>query len=159
VTPTDRKELLQIANALGPYRDTLVFAGAWCHRLLQFHPAATPPSFDPLMTEDADIATPDQLPSRSPSLDKALVAGGFTPELTGDGMLPVTKYYPVDENGLYIEFIAQLQGADTRAAASPTICSRSPASRRRNFVTSTCCCSNRGSSIFRSNAVSNEPEH
>lgn len=87
-------------------------------------PAAVPPRGDSAVVRaaddrDADIATPDHLPSRSPSLAKALVAAGFVPDLTGDRKLPVSKYYPVDENGLYIEFIAQLQGGDYTRRGEP----------------------------------------
>lgn len=108
----DQQGFVRVVSALGPYLDQVVFVGAWCHRLLQFHPLATPPAFEPLTTEDADVATPDRLPSRSLSLDEALVAGGFKARRSGDGKLPVTKYYPNgDENGLYIEFVSQLQGS------------------------------------------------
>ena len=115
-----QEEFVRIVKALGPYLDKLVFVGAWCHRLLQFHPLAVPPTFEPLMTEDADIATPDNLPSRSPNLDGALQAGGFKARLSGDGNLPVTKCHPEgDENGLYIEFVAQLQGAGVTRSGEP----------------------------------------
>jgi hypothetical protein len=108
----DQEGFVRIVTALGPYRDQLVFVGAWCHRLLQFHRLATPPAFEPVMTEDADVATPDWLPSRSVTLEEALAAGGFKARLSGDRKLPVTKYYPNgDENGLYIEFVSQLQGS------------------------------------------------
>lgn len=108
----DYKEFVRIVVAMRPYLDQLVLVGAWCHRLLQFHPLATPPTFEPLMTEDADVATPDRLPSRSVSLDEALKVGGFKARLSGDGKLPVTKYYPNgDGNGLYIEFVSQLHGS------------------------------------------------
>jgi len=72
------------------------------------------------MTEDADVATPDRLPSRSPNLDEALTAAGFKAHLSGDGKLPVTKYYPEgEENGLYIEFVAQLQGSGYTRRGEP----------------------------------------
>src|SRR5207247_753028 len=118
--PPDQDELLGIAKALGPYLDQLVFVGAWCHRLLQFHPLATAPSSEPLTTEDADIATPDRLPSRTPNLDEALTAGGFKAREARDGKLPVTKYYPEgEENGLYIQFVAQLQGSGYTRSGEP----------------------------------------
>ena len=115
-----QEAFVRIVKALGPYRNELVFVGAWCHRLLQFHPLAAAPTFEPLMTEDADVATPDRLPSRTPTLDQALTAGGFKARLSGDGKLPVTKYYlEGGENGLYIEFVAQLQGGEYTRSREP----------------------------------------
>ncbi len=112
MTPPDQAALGGVVRALAPYLDQLVFVGAWCHRLLQFHPLAVAPSFEPLMTEDVDVATPERLPSRKPNLDEALAAAGFTARLSGDGKLPVTKYYADGaEDGLYIEFVAQLEGS------------------------------------------------
>jgi hypothetical protein len=59
------------------------------------------------MTEDADVATPKDLPKKSQSLDEELTSGGYVARLSGEGPLPVTKYYPEgDESGLYVEFIA-----------------------------------------------------
>jgi len=60
-------EFVRVVKALEPYLDQLVFVGAWCHRLLQFHPLATTPSFAALMTEDADVATPER--ENPPSAD------------------------------------------------------------------------------------------
>lgn len=120
MTAPDHKYFLELAKAVEPYLDQLVFVGAWCHRLLRFHPLATPPAFVPLMTEDADIATPERLQAKSPSLAEALTTGGFRVEMSGDGKLPVTKYYPKDaETGPYVEFIAPLRGSGYTRAGQP----------------------------------------
>ena len=120
MTRSDEKDFVRVIKAVEPYLDQLVFVGAWSHRLLQFHSLATPPSFAPLMTEDADLATPERLETRSPSLDTALTAGGFQVCLLGDGQKPVTKYYPQDdENGLYVEFIAPLRGSGYTRKGEP----------------------------------------
>ena len=101
----------RIVKALEPYLDELVIVGAWCHRLLHFHPLALPPAHAPLMSEDADVATPEWLPAREPSIGEALAAAGFRPTFTGSDLLPVSKYYPDgDHKGLYVEFIAPLRG-------------------------------------------------
>lgn len=119
MTAANQEDFLRVVRALGPYLDQLVFVGAWSHRLLQFHNLATAPSFTPLMTEDADVATPERLQARSTSLDTALAAGGFKARLSGD-QLPVTKYYPDgDENGLYVEFIAPLRGSGYTRKGDP----------------------------------------
>lgn len=34
----DQEAFVRIVTAMRPYLDQLVFVGAWCHRLLQFHP-------------------------------------------------------------------------------------------------------------------------
>lgn len=120
MTRSNEEDFVRVVRALQPYLDQLVFVGAWCHRLLQFHSLATAPSFAPLMTEDADVATPERLQTRSQSLDTALIAGGFQARLSGDGQLPVTKYYRQgDENGLYVEFIAPLRGSGYTRKGEP----------------------------------------
>lgn len=116
----DQREFGRVVKALAPYLDQLVFVGAWCHRLLRFHPLALPPSQAPLMTEDADIAMPDRMPRRTPSLDAALKAAGFKARLSGSGPVPVTKYYPDgNDKGLYVEFIAALRGSGYTRSGDP----------------------------------------
>lgn len=111
---------VKIVRALGPYLDELVIVGAWCHRLLHFHPAATPPPFAPLMSEDTDVATPERLAPRSPSIAERLKAAGFRADLTGSDQLPVSKYYPdEDGKGIYVEFIAPLRGAAYTRSGEP----------------------------------------
>lgn len=113
-------EFVRVVKVLEPYLDQLVFAGAWCHRLLQFHPLATTPSFAALMTEDADVATPERLHPRSTSLGAALTAGGFQARLSGDGQIPLTRYLPDgDEHALYVEFIAPLRGSGYTRSGEP----------------------------------------
>jgi hypothetical protein len=110
----------RIVQALGPYLDELVIVGAWCHRLFRLHPLAMPTGFPPLMTEDADIATPERLRSKTPSIDQALRAAGFTPSLTGDGRLPVMRYHGQGvDRGLYVEPIAPLRGSGYTRKGEP----------------------------------------
>lgn len=120
MTAADHAGFLRVVRAVKPYLHQLVFVGAWSHRLQQFHPLATAPAFTPLMTDDADVATPERLEAMTTSLGMALVAGGFQARLSGDGRLPVTRYHPRgDEHGLYVEFIAPLRGSGyTRDGAS-----------------------------------------
>jgi hypothetical protein len=112
----------RIVQALGPYLDELVIVGAWCHRLLHFHPLAIPPAHAPLMSEDADVATPERLPVRRPSIGEALAAARFKPDFTGSDLLPVSKYYPdEDDRGLYLEFIAPLRGSGRTRTGDPDV--------------------------------------
>ncbi len=102
---------VRIVRTLGLYLDDLVIAGAWCHRLLRFHPLAVPSSFAPLMSEDADVAIPDRIAPRSPSIADALEAAEFRRSRSGSGQLPVSKYFPDrHDEGFYLEFITPLRG-------------------------------------------------
>jgi hypothetical protein len=110
----------RIVKALEPYLDELVIVGAWCHRLLHFHPLAIPPEHAPLMSEDAGVATPERLRAREPSIAEALEAAGFRPAFTGGDLLPASKYYPGgDDKGLYVEFIAPLRGGGHTRTGAP----------------------------------------
>ena len=60
----DKVSFTKVLEALRPYLDDLTIVRGWAHRLLAFHELARPPSFEPLMTQDADIATPLRLRSR-----------------------------------------------------------------------------------------------
>jgi len=112
MTIPHQADFVRVVTTLRPYLDQLVVVGAWCHRLLRFHARATAPGFPPLMTEDADVATPERLRPSARSLDALLVDGGFTPRLSGEGPRPISRYVPVDDpTGLYVEFIAPLRGS------------------------------------------------
>ena len=47
----------KLVAALQPHLRQLVFVGGWAHRLYPHLDRAAKPSFKPLMTYDADIAT------------------------------------------------------------------------------------------------------
>jgi len=47
-------------KALGPYLGELVVVGGWAHRLYGLHSMSRASGFQPLMTEDADIARPHE---------------------------------------------------------------------------------------------------
>jgi nucleotidyltransferase-like protein len=120
MSPPNQDGFIRIVDALAPYLDQLVFVGAWCHRLLQFHPLAAALAFAPLMTEDADVATPEVLAARSQTIDAALKSGGFKTRLSGDGPSPPSRYYSEgDESGLYVEFMAPLRGSGRKRDGEP----------------------------------------
>ncbi len=68
------------------------------------------------MTEDADVAIPVRLPTRTPSIHSALIGAGFRAHLSGSDQLPTTRYFPDDnDQGMYVEFIApELASGRTR---------------------------------------------
>ncbi len=63
-------------EALKPYLDELVFVGGWAHYLYTVLPEAAPLGFEPLRTEDADIAAPLRLRARSDSIPALMSAAG-----------------------------------------------------------------------------------
>ncbi|HEY8210211.1 MAG TPA: GSU2403 family nucleotidyltransferase fold protein [Myxococcaceae bacterium] len=117
---SDREAFARVITALEPYLDVLVFVGGWAHRLYQFHELSNPIDFEPLATDDADLAAPLRLEVRAKPIAQHLRAAGFTEELRGDDTPPMSRYHLGEEGaGLYVEFLAPLLGAPrTRTGAS-----------------------------------------
>ncbi|MBA3549569.1 MAG: hypothetical protein H0T76_24090 [Nannocystis sp.] len=118
---SDDEALLRRAlAALGPYRSELVIVGAWAHRLFERHPLlACPLGHSPLMTEDADLASPAKLAIIGDPIPQRLADAGFDQRLTGTGPLPVMKFFARESNGFYIELIAPLIGGDSDRDGEP----------------------------------------
>jgi hypothetical protein len=111
----DKEAFARVLKALQPYADDLVFVGGWAHRLFPLHELARKPEFEPLMTDDADIATPSHLARGEKSIATLLKEEGFKETFLGDEEPPVTQYHLVDdEGGLYVEFLAPLVGNSRR---------------------------------------------
>lgn len=115
----DHDPFVRVVRALAAYRDQLVIVGGTGHRLLGLHPQATPSAMVPLTTEDADIATPERLRERRPSIDEALTSAGLVADLSGSGSNPTCQYRFPDRSDLYIEFIAPLRGARYKRNGEP----------------------------------------
>lgn len=64
----DRAMFAKALKALQPYLAELVVIGGWAHRLFGMHPGARAPGFQPLMTEDADIAAPVRIQHKGESI-------------------------------------------------------------------------------------------
>jgi len=115
----DSTAFARVVRALHPYLDELVFVGGWAHRLLALHELAGALDFQPLMTSDADIATPSRSRVQGSSMRDLLRQNGFTEELSGDERPPVTGYRLGEEEGaLYVEFLAPQAGGPTRRDGS-----------------------------------------
>lgn len=114
----DHRELESFARtveALGPYLDRLVFVGGWAHFLYTLRPEAAPLRFSPLMTKDADVAAPLDLPSRGSTIAQRLIDAGFRQQLSGDHIPPVSSYALGDgADGYYVEFLAPLIGGERK---------------------------------------------
>lgn len=107
---TSEAEFARLAQALQPYRADLVFVGGWAHRLHALHRLAGSLNFAPLMTRDADIATPLRVQPRAQDLRTLLIGAGFSEELLGEDKPPVTHYRLGGKGGLFVEFITDQPG-------------------------------------------------
>ena len=106
-------------KALGPYLDELVVVGGWAHRLYGLHSMSRAPGFQPLMTEDADIAAPTKMKKKGESIAELLKREGFEETFFGEDKPPVSEYRIGDEDGgLYVEFLVPLIGGDYRRDGS-----------------------------------------
>lgn len=101
----------RLVVALQPWLAQLVIIGGWAHRLYRRHPAAQELDYPPLMTLDADIALPLNLPAKENAIRSRLQVYGFTEEFMGDERPPATHYHLRDAaSGFYVEFLAPLVG-------------------------------------------------
>jgi hypothetical protein len=119
---SEQDAFARVVGALRPYLSELVVVGGWAHRLFRLHPQATPPPFHPLVTDDADVATPLELEANRPPIDGLLKAAGFTEDLRGDESPPVSRYtLETPDQALELEFIANLQGSLHRRDGSRNV--------------------------------------
>ncbi len=100
------------AEALDPYLHALVVIGGWAHRLYREHPRAEAQDFEPLFTEDADLATPPDLQPGAETMRQRLSAAGFREEFLGDDVPPVTRFRLGEERStFYLEFLTWQTGS------------------------------------------------
>jgi hypothetical protein len=117
MTP-DRRDFESFARAveaLEPFREDLVFVGGWAHYLYTLRPEASPIAFEPLRTEDADVATPAQLRRGKPTIAACLLDAGFKQILSSEHTPPIAEYVLDDErSGFYLEFLTPLVGSEIK---------------------------------------------
>lgn len=102
---------VRAAVALEPYLSKLVVVGGWAHRLHHEHPRARPPEFEPLFTEDADLAAPPDLEPIGDTMGERLRSAGFSQRFLGDDTPPITHFHLGDEqSGFYLEFLTWRRG-------------------------------------------------
>ena len=110
----DKVMFARAMKALGPYLGELVVIGGWAHRLYELHAMARPLGFQPLTTEDADIAAPVKIQKQGESIAVLLKSEGFVESFFGEDRPPVSEYRLGDEDGgLYVEFLVPLIGGET----------------------------------------------
>jgi hypothetical protein len=68
---SDIEQFSRLVDALRPWLGKVVFVGGWAHRLYRERPDSTSLAYDPLRTDDADVAIdpaglrgPDDIRSR-----------------------------------------------------------------------------------------------
>ncbi len=112
---TERAAFARAVGALRPHLSDLVVVGGWAHRLFRLCPEVTLPSFQPLVTDDADVATPLTTVSNRPPMDVLLEAAGFREDLKGDESPPVARYVlETDNEAFELEFVASFHGSGRR---------------------------------------------
>jgi hypothetical protein len=114
----DRRDLdsfSRAVEALQPYLKDLVFVGGWAHYLYTLRPEAGPLSFEPLLTEDADIAAPARLSLGKETIAERLTRADFRERLSSEYTPPISEYVLGDEKtGFYLEFLAALVGGEIK---------------------------------------------
>ena len=109
----------RLIQAIEPWSAHLVIVGGWAHRLYRFHPLATKPDYQPLLTRDTDLVFANKAPLGG-DIRAALVKAGFKEEFTGDHRPPVTHYIlGEDDAGFYAEFLTPLQGSGVMRTGEP----------------------------------------
>jgi hypothetical protein len=122
---TDRRDFAAFARAveaLAPYLKDLVFVGGWAHYLYTLRPEASPVPFEPLRTEDADVAAPARLAQGKEGIPELLTKAGFREHLSSDHSPPIAEYVLGDDaGGFYLEFLAPLVGGEVKRGGRPDV--------------------------------------
>jgi len=117
----DFAPMARLIDALRPWLDQLVFVGGWAHRLYRLHPEASSPTYQPVLTRDADVAMPLGAHPKG-SIAKALREAGFRQDFRGEDTPPVIQYRLGGEDlGFYVEFLAPLVGSGLKRGGYPDI--------------------------------------
>lgn len=106
----DVEAMAALIDALRPWHARVVLVGGWAHRLHRLHPSAKVPSYQPVVTRDADVALDPRMPLHG-NIAEALVNAGFTKQLSGEHRPPVSHFQlGEDDAGFYAEFLSPLRG-------------------------------------------------
>lgn len=109
----------RLIQAIEPWREQLVLAGGWAHRLYRFHPLAKALSYQPIATKDTDLVFGTGVLLEGNVRD-ALTRADFKEEFSGEHRPPVTHYTLGDEGaGFYAEFLTPLRGSGTTRTGEP----------------------------------------
>lgn len=115
----DLAAFARLVESLRPWLGKLVVVGGWAHRLHRYHHLANPPSYQPVLTLDADLAFSLAEPLEG-DIAAALRAADFREKLTGDHVPPVSRYSLGEEaHGFFAEFLAPLHGSGIKRNGAP----------------------------------------
>jgi hypothetical protein len=106
--------LRRVHAVVSKFPGAFVIVGGWAAHLLRRHPLARPPDFDPLRTEDLDVAAPPRLSPKGVGLQEVIRQQGFVPDYRSEDRPPVTRYLLEGGDGFELEFIAPLRGGERR---------------------------------------------
>lgn len=115
----DLTSFARLIQAIEPWREHLVLAGGWAHRLHRFHPLAKALNYQPVATKDTDIVFGTDVPLEG-DISQALSRANFKEQLSGEHKPPVAHYTLGDEGaGFYAEFLTPLRGSETKRNGEP----------------------------------------
>ena len=109
----DVAAMARLIDALRPWSESVVIVGGWAHRLHRLHPDATLPTYQPIVTLDADLAL-QQDAQLAGNIGEALKASGFNEELSSEHVPPITRYSLGDDQedgAFHAEFLTPLRGS------------------------------------------------
>lgn len=122
---SDLEPFSRLVDALRPWLGQIVFVGGWAHRLYRERPEAASVTYDPLRTDDADLALDAKTLRTTQSIRTRLIERGFSETMSGDDQPPVTRYeLGGKEAGFYAEFLTPLVGGDRRRDGSRDVTER-----------------------------------
>lgn len=108
--PMNEELLVRGLTALEPVRSELVVVGGTAHRLFHLHDLAEVPSFEPLTTEDVDLAVPLELQEEGSSKLLDLLRKADFEEKLGGAKEPSCIYVLDGNPRAYLQFIAPRKG-------------------------------------------------
>jgi hypothetical protein len=81
------RELAQfsrLVEAVRPWLGQIIFVGGWAHRLYRVRPEAAALLYEPLRTDDADLALDPRAFGKSENIRARLIDRGFAEDMSGD---------------------------------------------------------------------------
>lgn len=116
---SDFAGITRLIEAVQPWSGHLVIVGGWAHRLHRFHELAVVPGYQPLTTKDTDLAFANGAPLEG-DIGAALMKAGFSEQLSGEQVPPVT-HYSLGDAGFYAEFLTPLAGSGRKRDGTPDV--------------------------------------